>query len=135
MTTPRFPDPDVSAYDANVAHLAKTTTTHTPGPWTIHTDRGQFEVGHVKPDTEIRGNGGARVVVRLGRYYNAADARLIAQAPAMVAILREAVQDSVNMWECRHCGADADGEGCKSPACWVGRARAILRAIEGGTNG
>jgi hypothetical protein len=116
MTTPRLPDPDVSAYDANVAHLAKTTTTHTPGPWFVEkaTDGTLWVTLGSTP----------RYIAKCGLATvdgNPANARLIAQAPAMLQLVRLIAHGAERPFD--HPDKRAL---CKSAA----EARAILRAIE-----
>jgi hypothetical protein len=86
---------------------------HTPGPWTIR--------DHPTETTQILGNGDALRVADVwctdlpGGMDNA---RLIAQAPALVEALRDMI--------CKPCET-TDG----TPHPWCDRARAILRAVEG----
>lgn len=90
---------------------------HTPGPWTV----GQSGDDYVVAGTWAGVKGNRRVLsIRLGVIPSPANARLIAAAPRMLALLRSApdmVADSTT-W-----------------AKWDTERRAILRDVEGESNG
>jgi len=103
---------------------------HTPGPWTVHDlwnnnpcveNGGVFEVEEAHYDVKERLEEGCDVerVIK-------GNARLIAQAPAMYALLKEieVVEDGVTMW-CPYCGENTPKH---STGC---RLAAILKSVEG----
>ena len=88
---------------------------HTPGPWRV--------TG--KDGAEIAFSGSAGFTpIAWGNPtpLSAADMRLIAQAPAMLAMLKELLADHANIVECLE--DNVMDETCE-------KARAILRAVEG----
>ena len=88
---------------------------HTPGPWMIR--RGKYGV-------DILGTGprGDVAVAAIDRHYTEANARLIAEAPAMY----EALRGLLRLREESLCSCSSTADGGR-----VGRARDILARIEG----
>lgn len=114
--------------------------THTPGPWVIHDADGIIEAtdGTAIADPACSGLHGKVPTVNEA----AANARLIAEAPAMLEALRDLVRSGTNGWDgqCIHCGRDNAGEDqyrCAYFApgdednCPYENARAILTRIDG----
>lgn len=102
---------------------------HTPGPWTVHDlwnnnpcveNGGVYEIEEAHYDVKERLEAGSDVerVIK-------GNARLIAQAPAMYALLKkiEFVEDGVTTW-CPYCGENPPehSKGC--------RLAAVLKAVE-----
>ena len=89
---------------------------HTPGPWILDYDKGTTQ------DILSRKHGGICTVRRAGRHDNetfAANARLIAAAPAMLEALRAVA-------------ALANGQGRANLMEIAGQARQIIAQAEGG---
>lgn len=100
------------------------TTQHTPGPWTTDFKLygGQYNVGPVtQPNMTV-----ARVNGRDGE--QEANARLIAEAPAMLEAIKELVaeHDERNRMDC-----ELPGHGGYADTGGIVLARAILARIEG----
>src|SRR5262245_14341723 len=99
---------------------------HTPGPWTIREVRpGRANTPMLQiAQSTAPGNWAIAQIVRGNRVLSErkANARLIAQAPAMLAVLRELVAE----WS----EGGLFGDRAADPAS-VQEARAILRAVEG----
>ena len=103
-------------------------TAYTPGPWEMIVDsRACFHEGNRVAIVSRWKDGRETGVSTVAEVWptddrsDLADARLIAQAPAMAAILRELVRE-----------VDDTGshQGC-APDCYYSEARAILKAIDG----
>ncbi len=76
------------------------TSKHTPGPWDFDKadfGNGQIEYGIFRPETHIEGD----TVDYIATVHDAgteADARLIAEAPAMLAALRDVLEILRDSW-------------------------------------
>ena len=106
---------------------------HTPGPWRVEGRRGPGYIISAGDNTE--GDGPAEYVGVIdpmfhvageGSDRHAANARLIASAPALLAALKEAVEDLVSF--CRSRGCEYEG----TEDDLVGQYRAAIRQAEGG---
>ena len=90
------------------------TTTHTPGPW-------RYVLGWPEPDTpeyQVLGDDDRTVTART---YSEDDARLIAQAPQMLAALKQLEREG--NWTCTH----------REGTCKYCDARAAIAEAERGT--
>jgi len=102
-------------------------STHTPGPWTIHSEAANAASGS-PINSEIRG--GHHVVVRLGTMHadsTKANARLIAAAPDLLA----ALQAIVNKAHPRADYLNGDATHYIGPKELVDAARAAIAKAEG----
>ena len=113
---------------------------HTPGPWTVKMDIGKLTGGKALccwidgNATTIDELDGERVQVMVGELQfgnagdeaNAANARLIAEAPAMKEALRSVIDDGFETYS-----AGIDGEGIVIEGSTIAMIRAILARIDG----